>query len=512
MNRKILFNATATEKRAALLEDGKLAELVVERPDQYRILGNIYRGKVLTILPGIQSAFVDIGMGRSAFLHASDVDPTLLMEEGDADLERFTEESRNKRRRIPKVPIEKVLEVGQSILVQVIKEPIGNKSPKITTQISIAGRFLVLVPDSDTIGVSKKLGDPNKRKRIKKLISQFKPEGVGVIVRTIGLEVSEDDFVAELKSLIAKWKQAVDAALAGSGPRVIFEESGITVRVIRDLFSDDVSEVWVDNADDYRDILAYISAASPHLASRVKFHEGDVRLFDKYSLEKEIEKSLRRKVWLKSGGYLLFDHAEALLAIDVNTGRNVGKTDLEETLYKTNLEAVYEVCRQLRLRDIGGIIVVDFIDMRDLAHRRHIENEMQKLLDKDNTATSWAPISKFGLMEITRKRVRPELQELFTDVCPACNGLGRVFSPGTVTARIDRWLGRAAGSGMKGLLRIVVAPTVADHMLKDNEFLLNGLRKAHGFIVELVDDDNFDADEFEIYAGDKAEAVTEKFQ
>ncbi len=512
MNKKILFSATSTEKRAALVEDGKLVELVVERPDQYRILGNIYRGKVTSLLPGIQSAFVDMGMGRTGFLHAADVDPSLLLEDSEIGSEDSGNDSNGRgRRRIPRIPIEKVIKVGQSILVQVVKEPIGNKSPKITTQISIAGRFLVLVPDSNTIGVSKKLGDPAQRKRIKKIISQFKPEGVGVIVRTIGLDVKEEDFVAELKSLIEKWKLAVNEALEGTGPRLIFQESGITVRVIRDLFSNDVSEVLVDTQEDHRDIVNYVKAVSPHLATRVKLYNGEGRLFDRFNIDRDIEKSLRRKVWLKSGGYLLFDHAEALLAIDVNTGRNVGKTNLEDTIYKTNLDAVYEIARQLRLRDIGGIIVVDFIDMKEMGHRRHIEQEMGKLLEKDNTTTSMAPISKYGLMEMTRKRVRPELQELFTDVCPSCSGVGRIFSPGTVTARIDRWLGRAASNGMKGFLRIVVAPAVAEHLFKDKEFMLEGLRKAHGFQLEIVDNDDFDADEFEIYEGDSGEPSTEKF-
>ncbi|HEX7511341.1 MAG TPA: Rne/Rng family ribonuclease, partial [Chitinivibrionales bacterium] len=361
--KKILFNATPTEKRAALLENDKVIELVVERPDSLRFVGNIYRGKIVSILPGIQSAFVNIGMEKAAFLHASDVDPSLLLDQDDSLMERYTSQQSNKRRKIVRIPIEKILEEGQEIVVQVIKEPIGTKGAKVTTQISLAGRFLVLVPDTDFIGVSKKTSDDKKRRRLKQLLSQLKPKGVGFIVRTIGLKVSETEFVNEIHSLVDKWRKVQDEALKGAAPKLVHKELGITTRVIRDLFSEDIAEVYVDQQDDFNEIQSYLRSVSPDLCNRVIFYKEKRPLFDTFNIEKDLELSLKRKVWLKSGGYILFDHAEALLAIDVNTGRNVGKFNMDETIFRTNLEAVGEIGRQFRLRDIGGLIVVDFIDM-----------------------------------------------------------------------------------------------------------------------------------------------------
>jgi ribonuclease G len=501
MNKKILFTATPTEKRAALLEHDKLVEVVVERPDQYRLVGNIYRGKVVSILPGIQSAFIDIGLEKCVFLHAGDVDPSLLLDSNDELIERYTNNDPSKRRKIIKVPIEKVLQKGQEILVQVIKEPISTKSAKVTTQISIAGRFLVLVPDANFIGVSKKASDFQKRRNLKKIISQLKPPGVGFIVRTIGTKVSESEFIQEIHHLIDQWNITQREALSGNGPKLIFKEHGIVTGVIRDLFSEEVSDVWVDDEDDFNEVQAYLRSIAPTLCDRVKLYRDKIPLFDKFNIEKELERSLKRKVWLKSGGYLIMDHTEALFAIDINTGRNTGKRNLEETLYTTNLEAVPEICRQLRLRDIGGLIVVDFIDMRNLKHRKHIEDEMRKLLAKDPTTPACTGLSKFGLMELTRKRVRPELQELYTDVCPACNGLGWVFSPETVTTRIDREMKRME-SGRKGqIVTLSVHPSVAAYLLKDKGAIIKTLEDEHGMKLKVIENEELDPDEYEVALG-----------
>jgi ribonuclease G len=496
-NKKILFSASPTEKRAALVEQGRATELVVERPDSIRILGNIYRGKVTSILPGIQSAFIDVGIDKSVFLHASDVDPTLLLDKDDQLIEHYTRgEERSKRHKVPRVPIEKVLTKGQEVLVQIIKEPIGSKSAKVTTQISIAGRFLVLVPDADFIGVSKKTSDMRKRRQLKKIVAQLKPRGIGFIVRTIGLKVSENEFVQEIHQLIESWRVAQEAALKGSGPKLIYKECGITTQVIRDLFAEDVRQVIVDDPSDFEEVKSYLKTVSPELLNRVKLYQEEMPLFERFNIERDLERSLRRKVWLRNGGYLLVDHAEALLAIDVNTGRNIGKASLEDTIFETNLEAVREICRQLRLRDIGGLIVVDFIDMRKPENRKRIEAEMRTLLEKDPTATACTGLSKFGLMELTRKRVRPELQEMFSDVCHACNGLGWVFSPQTVATRIDRSL-RREGRGRHDLV-LSVNPSVAAYFDKEGSRIIAKLQKAHDCSVKIIEDEELDQDEFEI--------------
>jgi ribonuclease G len=494
VDKKILFNATPTEKRAALLEAGKVVELVVERPDSYRLVGNIYRGRVTSILPGLQAAFVDIGLEKAAFLHASDIEPSVLLHEDDALMERFGRDDPSKRRKVVRIPVERLLQKGQQVIVQVIKEPIGTKGAKLTTQISMAGRFLVLVPDADFIGVSKRTQDFKKRSRIKKIIAQIKPKGVGFIVRTMGLKVSEAEFIREIHLLVDEWRKTSEEALRGTGPKLIHREMGITTRVIRDLFSEDVSEVYVDQEEDYREIQSYLEALSPDLCRRVIRYSSSQPLFDKFNIEKDLERLLRRKIWLRNGGYILIDRTEALVAIDVNTGRNVGKHSLEETIFQTDMEAVGEICRQLRLRDIGGLIVIDFIDMRSMQHRKQVEHAMQKALDADPTATDCTGLSKFCLLEITRKRVRPELQEFYTDVCHACSGLGWVFSPETVTSRIDRELQRMANRS--GELRLSVHPAVAAYLLQDNGKIKHMLEQERQCRIVVEPDEDLEQDEY----------------
>ncbi|MBD3345958.1 MAG: Rne/Rng family ribonuclease [Chitinivibrionales bacterium] len=496
MKKLILFSATRTEKRAALLEDDTVVELVVERPDDIRMQGNIYRGKIKSILPGLQSAFIDIGLDKCAFLHASDVDPTLLLDKKDAVMERYSARGRTHVKKLPRIPIEKILSTGQEILVLVTKEPIGSKGAKVTTQISIAGRFLVLVPDSDFIGVSKKTSDYQKRRKLKQIISQLKPPGIGFIVRTIGLSVSEEEFIKEIHHLIDQWRQVQKEALAGEGPKRVYKEMGITTRVIRDLLSNDVSNVYVDQKDDFREIQQYIQAVSPNLSKRVVYYKERIPLFDRFDIEKDLERSLRRKVWLRSGGYIAFDHAEALLAIDVNTGRNIGRADFEETLFQTNMEAAHEIVRQLRLRDIGGLIVVDFIDMNRADNRKKLETEMRKLLRNDRTSTSSTGLSKFSLMEITRKRVRPELQELYTDVCPMCHGVGWVISPATVTSRIDRWLRRLEATKRRRRLSLTVHPSVAAFFNSEGKDIIKEMEKEHKVTLLINEDETLEHDEY----------------
>ncbi len=517
MKKQIVLSSTTTQKRAALLEDGNVVELVVEQPDSTRTLGNIYRGRVDKLVPGIQSAFIDIGTGQSAFLHISDVDPSLLPKPDDDDSRYEQYESylnrnsgRNKRVKIARVPIETVLEEGQYILVQITKEPIGNKSPKVTTQISLAGRFVVLVPDSTMIGVSKKTQDEEKRKNIKRMVRDMLPPGLGCIVRTIGLKVPGEHIRSELQELVDEWHRVQKNALSGIGAKLLFTERGITTQVVRDLFSDDVNEVIADTEEDYDEIVAYLEKISPTAVERVAHYESDIPLFDAFDVERDLDKSLKRKVWLKSGGYLFFDHAEALLAIDVNTGRNIGDHDLEETVFRTNVESAVEIARQLRLRDIGGIIVVDFIDMRNPKNRRKIESIMRNHLEQDPTTTSCTGLSKFGLMEITRKRVRPELQELLTNVCPSCYGLGRVFSPATVASRVERWLHRAESDKLPEHLTLAVTQPAADYLLKDNAVIIEQLEKAHKYRLRVIVDNNLEQDEFDFYEMGKKEAITEK--
>ncbi|MFW5960241.1 MAG: Rne/Rng family ribonuclease [Chitinivibrionales bacterium] len=507
--KRILFNATLSEKRAALMEDSRVTEIVVERPDDLRILGNIYRGKVLKIIPGLQSAFVDIGLEKPGFLHISDVDPAVLLDSEEDEDDYYPGKEKKKSRKISRVPIENIIKTGQELLVQVIKESIGSKSPKITTQLSIAGRFLVLVPGKNFIGVSRKSSDAAKRRRLKKLVSDIKPDGMGCIVRTIGLKVSETEFKKELKSLLTKWDYIQNNVM--SGGRLIHKEQDVTTQVIRDLFTSDINEILVDQEDDYKLIRKYLKTLSPDLLSRVHYYKGEEPLFDRFNIESDLEKSLKRRVWLKNGAYLVIDMTEALLAIDVNSGKNTGKKSLQDTILDTNLKAAEEICRQLRLRDIGGLIVVDFIDMRPTRHIKAVEKKMEEFLEKDPTNTSFTKISEFGLMEITRKRVRPELQELFTDVCHFCNGLGRVFSPATVSSRIDRWIKRAVSRGVKGEIILSVHPAVATFLHKNETTLIDEFRREYSVVIDIKQDESLDQDEFEVFNKKNRKNITEKY-
>jgi ribonuclease G len=326
-------------------------------------------------------------------------------------------------------------------------------------------------------------------------------------VRTIGTKVSETEFVKEIHFLIDAWKKVQAQALLGSGPALVHREEGITTSVIRDMFSDDVSQVYVDHRDDHEEILKYLRTVSPELCKRVVFYSDRLPLFDKFNIEKDLDLSLRRKVWLKGGGYILFDHTEALLAIDVNTGRNVGKTRVEETIFRTNMEAAKEIGRQFRLRDIGGQIVIDFIDMAKADHRRQVEDCMRSVLNKGGTAASMTGLSKFCMMEITRKRVRPELRELYTDVCHVCNGLGWVFSPATVSTRIDRWLRRSRLEKTPGELSLAVHPSVAEFLRRDNGQIVRMLEKQHKTHLHVTEDPELDSDEFQFYSKGQSKPI-----
>jgi ribonuclease G len=428
------------------------------------------------------------------------------------DVESYLNRAGRDKRSVPTVPIENVLEEGQQLLVQVIKEPIGDKSPKITTQISLAGRFVVLVPDSKIIGVSKKTEDEDHRRRLKKLVRDMLPPGLGCIVRTIGLRVPAEYIRKELQSLVNAWHQVQKVALKGSGPTKLYTERGVVTQVVRDLFSRDVDEIIVDSDEDYDEVVDYLEKISPELVDKVSHYESDIPLFDAFDIERDLDRSIKRKVWLSNGSYLYFDHTEALIAIDVNTGRNRGSNNLERTVFETNMVAAEEIGRQLRLRDIGGIIVVDFIDMKSFKNRKKLEQTMEKVLERDPTTTSLTRLSKFGLMEITRKRVRPELQELLTDVCPSCMGLGRVFSTATLATRVERWLHRAAGDKtVPRQLSISVPLAASEYLLDTEKTMIEDLEKQHGFRLRILVDHNLDQDEFDVYPMGDKKPITEKY-
>ncbi|MEJ7809018.1 MAG: Rne/Rng family ribonuclease [Gemmatimonadaceae bacterium] len=516
MKREILINATQRETRVAILEDEQLVELLVDRPDARRMVGDIYLGRVDAVLPGIQAAFVDIGTEKSAFLHASDL---VIEEEGDredddgADEEAADDEeesSRGKRAKAP--PIQDQLKRGQDILVQVSKEPISTKGPRVTAQISLAGRFLVYMPSASRVGVSRKIGERSERQRLRGLVQAALPkDSGGVIVRTVGEDVTEDTFHRELTTLIAQWKRIKRKTHFQRAPALVHRETNLTRGIIRDLFSTKVDSLTVDSRQVYNEIVEYLKGIAPDLIERVKLYEANVPLFDQAEIETEIRDLFKRRCDLPSGGYIIIEQTEALVSVDVNSGRYTGKKDPEKTILKTNVEAASELARQLRLRDVGGIIVCDFIDMETRSNRDRVLQELRTHLARDRARTKAFAVSDLGLIEMTRQRVRPSHLHSMTVACPMCQGTGRVFTPDTVVRRVERSIRRIAVEGRKDHLLIHLHPEVALYLLEEEPDFMRKLEKTAGFSVELRDDPLLKPDEFKLVVKGAGRDVTQQY-
>lgn len=540
MKREILINANPRETRVAILEDEQLVELLVDRPDARRMVGDIYLGKVEAVLPGIQAAFVDIGTEKSAFLHASDVvqdeseedeDETEAGENGaDEDGESPYADAQSSgtqvageeragrggsngdswRGKTP--PIQDLVKRGQEMLVQVSKEPISTKGPRVTAQISLAGRFLVYMPDATRVGVSRKIGDRAERQRLREMVQAVLPEkSGGVIVRTVGEDASQETFKRELAALIAAWKRIKRKTHFVRAPRLVHRETSLTRGIIRDLFSDKVDSLTVDSKQLYNEIDEYLKGIAPDLIERVKLYEDRVPVFDKANIETEIRDLFKRRCDLPSGGYLIIEPTEALVSIDVNSGRYTGKKDPEKTILKTNMEAAREVARQLRLRDVGGIIVCDFIDMETRANRDRVLQELRTHLGRDRARTKAFSVSELGLVEMTRQRVRQSHLQSMTESCPTCHGTGRVFTPEAVARRIERSLRRIVVEGKRDNLLIRLHPDVALYVLEQEQDFVHKLEKGAGFSLELRDDPLLRPDEFKIVVKNAGRDVTQQY-
>jgi ribonuclease E len=400
----MLITEHGERDQIAVLEGSTLIEHYITRVGAHSMVGNIYQGRVQNVLPGMEAAFIDVGRGRNAVLYAGEVN-------WDEDVE-------GARR------IEQALKPGQSVLVQVTKDPLGGKGARLTGEVSIPGRFLVMVPNSQVFGISRRLPD-NERRRLRALARKLKPEGHGLIVRTAADGATEDDFAHDIERLVKTWEEIEKKAKKAKPPKVLYEEPELTVRVVRDLFNDEeFTEIVTDSVPVYDSVRTYLQDVAPDLVGLVHLHDGKLPLFEEYHLVEQIHKALERKVWLPSGGYIVIDRTEAMTVIDVNTGRHVGKTNLEETVAKTNVEAAEEVARQLRLRDIGGMIIIDFIDMIFEQNKQKVINTLKEALAKDKTRSQVFDISPLGLLEVTRKRVSAGLLESFSETCPTCEGRG----------------------------------------------------------------------------------------
>jgi ribonuclease G len=573
MKREILISATQREVRVAILEDDQLVEMQVDRPEARRMVGDIYWGKVDAVLPGLQAAFIDIGTEKAAFLHASD----LVYDEGDEDPDddddddadeaeivepsaetdqpdetdspyapegeapRIVVESREKppqqekkgggrrgrggrggggggrgggrRPRAEPPQIQDVLKRGQSIIVQVSKEPISTKGPRVTAQVSIAGRFVVFMPFASRVGVSRKIGERAERQRLREQVNKVLPKNSGgVIVRTVGEDITQETFQNEITTLINQWaKINKKTKFVGNPPKLLHRETSLTRSIIRDLFSEKIDSLTVDSKQIFNEIVEYLGAIAPELVDRVKLYEEKVPLFDKMEIETEIRDLFKRRCDLPSGGYIIIEPTEALVSVDVNSGRFVGKKDPEKTIFKTNSEAAKEIARQMRLRDIGGIIVCDFIDMETRQNRERVLNELRTHLGRDRARTKAFAVSDLGLIEMTRQRVRQSHLQSMTESCPICAGTGRVFTPETIVRRMERSVRRIAVEGRKDNLVVKLHPDTAIYLLENERDLLKKLEKGLGFSLEMRDDPLLRPDEFKLVVKGAGRDVTQQY-
>ncbi len=476
MYKEILINVEPKERRIGVLEDSLLEEFYVERTTRRHFVGNIYKGKVSAVVPGIQAAFVDIGMEKNGFLYVSDLGGQSLDEDelSQVEAEGIAITHRKKGRRFPSIADS--VKVGNEIIVQVVKEPLGTKGARLSTHISLPGRYLVLMPGDDHIGVSKRIEGGQERERLRRLLTELDfPANMGFIVRTAGVGKGKKEFVNDVRYLVNLWRRIQEKAQKSQAPSLLHGEYDLTLRVIRDIFTEEIDKLIIDSGEEYRKVMRFVRGLMPHLANRVELYQGKQSLFEKRGLEKEIEAIYDRKIPLKCGGSLVIEQTESLVAIDVNSGRFTGKTNLEDTVYRVNLEAAREVARQIRLRDIGGIIIIDFIDMELAEHRRKVFRELEEALRRDRAKTNILSLSDIGLVEMTRQRVRKSLESEAYQTCPYCRGRGSVKSPATMAIEVLRQIKKFIKETGQKEIQLNVNPVVAARLLDEDRMTLTEL-------------------------------------
>ncbi len=454
MSKEIIIDIHHDQIRVAFLEDGDLVELYMEGEDNRRIAGNIYRGKVANVLPGMQAAFVDIGLEKNAFLYVGDIN-------ADKGVFEFQGSSGGVPERLTNMSIRDMVKEGQELTVQVLKEPIGTKGARVTTQITLPGRYMVLMPTVNYIGVSRRIENEGERQRLKAIAESIKPETMGLIVRTVAVGKQTEDYAPDVEFLVKLWAKIGERERKGRVPRLLHKDESIIYRTVRDLFSGDVDRMLINNLEEYGKVLEWMDVLSPTGREKVQYVEPGHNIFEKYGINHKIEKAIQKKVWLRNGGYLVIDPTEALTVIDINTGKFVGGVNLEDTVLKTNLEAAEEIARQIRLRDIGGIIIIDFIDMECVEHRQQVMDTFKTALKRDRTKTNVVGFTGLGLVEMTRKKVRERLTASLLKPCPYCNGTGKVYSELMVLAKVEKELERTVQASSPYGVVIKIHPSVA---------------------------------------------------
>ncbi|MCB0361126.1 MAG: Rne/Rng family ribonuclease [Bdellovibrionales bacterium] len=511
MGAEILINVRPSQTRVAYVEDGELVDLNVERRTSPTLVGSIYFGRVIRVLPGMQAAFVDIGLDRAAFLYVGDVQTEKsdrFMENRESDkLDEMVLEAGDEEEGFEEVKLEEVkvnigdiLKEGETILVQVAKDPLGTKGARITTHISLPGRHLVFMPTVTHFGISRRIEDAIERERLRRLVEKIKPNG-GVIIRTAAEGVAEENLLSDLEYLGRLWIEIEKSFRSASEPGLIHSEMDVELRALRDMLNEKVEKVIVDDEGAHQRVEAFVGQFMPKYKDKVLLYKEREPLFDSYEINLEISRSLGRKIWLKSGGYIVVDEAEALVVIDVNTGRYVGKKDLEDTILKTNMEAAKEIAHQLRIRNCGGIIIVDFIDMEKVAHREKLVTFFQEVLKKDRARTTISPMSELGLIEMTRKRIRPSLVSTLCTPCPYCDGNGYIKQKVTVTNEIFTALERDSLRKGTGATTVVHCHSdIADWVYGEEQETLEFIEKRLAHSIAFKVEPNYHLEQFEIYS------------
>ena len=484
MTTEILINSRSYEARIALVEHGYLTEFHLQRPTEKGLMGNLYLGRVVRVLPGMQAAFVDIGLERTGFLYVDDAivdhDYASDREETNAEAEEANHGGVATATRAPRTRsyhIEDILTEGQQVLVQVSKEPIGTKGARLTCQVTLPGRNLVFIPHTDHIGISRKIEDEALRESLRSTIEELRPNNSGFIIRTVAEHAPREDIEADMEFLMILWDEIKDRAANAKTPSLVYEDLDITLRSVRDLFTSDVDYLIIDDERAYDSLTSFVNTFAPQLKNKISLYRGELPLFEAYGVDVEISKAIEKKVWLRSGGYVIIENTEALTVIDVNTGRFVGKDDLNETIFKTNMEAAKEIAYQLRLRNIGGIIIIDFIDMEDELHREELFTSFKEAVKKDKSRINILKLSEFGLVQMTRKRNSENLNQMMCEPCHYCSGEGVLKSRRTVCYEIFRKISRNSARATGATVTLRVHPRIADMLLKEEEPTTRRLEK-----------------------------------
>jgi ribonuclease G len=499
MTRQLIINYSPFEHRVALIEHGQVVEYYIERQAEKGIVGSVYKGKIIRVLPGIQSAFVDIGLDRAAFLYGGDVqtEENILPPELRADDKHEPEESEDKRENWK---IANLVKEGQEVVVQVAKDSIGTKGARVTTYLSFPGRYVVLMPNVSHFGISKKISREEERARLKEIAQQLLPPNMGLVIRTASEGVDEEKLKADINFVLQLAKTVLENSKKAETPSIVHEDLNLVFRITRDLIARDLEKVIIDDKKGYENLVRFLNKFSVKLGAQVQLYQGEVSIFDAYGVEVEVARALQPKVWLKSGGYLIIEQTEALTAIDVNTGKFVGGKSLGETILKTNLEAVREIVLQLRLRNIGGIIILDFIDMERQEDRDKVFYTLIDELKKDKSKTSVLRISEMGLVQMTRKRTEESLSQKINIVCPHCSGRGEIKSPITIAYDLVRELVREFSRSPSDSYLIKGHPSVTDRLQEEDAEVVQEIKKRYSKTFVFKGVEAFHEEHFEITA------------